>query len=90
MHRRFLYHLQGKESYLGNFAHNIGQRIVLNHAIVYNEAVHGYIPLQSNFMRTSTVVTPAVAERLLATVYSAIKIGPGKIQSRRFGTYEQL
>jgi len=31
MHRTFLYHLQ---SHLGNFAHNIGQRIVLNHAIV--------------------------------------------------------
>jgi len=47
MHRRFLYHLQGKESHLDNFAHNIGQRIVLNHAIAYNEAVrdsiHGYI-----------------------------------------------
>jgi len=36
-------------SHLGNFAHNVGQRIVLNHAIVYNEAVrggiHGYILL---------------------------------------------
>jgi len=40
-------------SHFGNFAHNIGQRIVLNHAIVYNEAVrggiHGYIFLTIEF-----------------------------------------
>jgi len=30
-------------SHLGNFAHNVGQRIVLNHAIVYNETVRGGI-----------------------------------------------
>jgi len=30
-------------SHLSNFAHNIGQRIVLNHAIVYKEAVRGDI-----------------------------------------------
>jgi len=50
MHRRFLYHLQ---SHLGNFAHNIGQRVVLNHTIVYNETVrggiHGYILLIIEF-----------------------------------------
>jgi len=49
-HRRFLYCLQ---SHLGNFAHNIGQWIVLNHAIVYNETVrggiHGYILLTIEF-----------------------------------------
>jgi len=36
-------------SHSGNFAHNIGQRIILNHANVYNEAlrggIHGYILL---------------------------------------------
>jgi len=40
-------------SHLGNFAHNIGQRIVLNHANVYNEAlrggIHGYILLTIEF-----------------------------------------
>jgi len=30
-------------SHLSNFAHNVGQRIVLNYAIVYNEAVCGGI-----------------------------------------------
>jgi len=39
MHHRFLYRLQ---SHLGNFAHNIGQRIVLNHAIVYNDSTRWY------------------------------------------------
>jgi len=36
---------QGKEwgSHLGNFAHNVGQRIVLNHAIMYNKTVRGGI-----------------------------------------------
>jgi len=51
-------------SHLGNFVYNVGQRIVLNHAIVYNEAVHsdihdtfihGTFSLHSNSMRTSTV-----------------------------------
>jgi len=40
-------------SHLGNFAHNVGQRIVLNYAIVHNEAVcggiHGYIRLTIEF-----------------------------------------
>jgi len=40
-------------SHLDNFAHNVGQRIVLNHAIMYNEAVcggiHGYILLTIEF-----------------------------------------
>jgi len=46
MHRRFLYHL-----HLGNFAHNISQRIVLNYAIMYNETVRGgiYILLTIEF-----------------------------------------
>jgi len=40
-------------SHLGNFAHNVDQRIVPNHAIVYNEAVcggiHGYVFLTIEF-----------------------------------------
>ncbi|XP_012060633.1 PREDICTED: uncharacterized protein LOC105623870 [Atta cephalotes] len=36
-------------------------------------------------------VTPAIAERLLDTMYSAIKIaGPSKFKSERFGTREQV
>jgi len=35
-------------------------------------------------------VTSVVAERLLATVYSAKDRRPSEIQSRRFGTYEQV
>jgi len=50
MHRRFLYRFQ---LHFSNFAHNVGQRIVLNHAIVYNETlrggIHGYILLTIEF-----------------------------------------
>jgi len=28
---------------LGNFAHNVGQRIILNHAIVYDETIRSDI-----------------------------------------------
>jgi len=49
-------------SHLDNFAHNVGQRIVRNHAIVYNDAVCGDIhgvhspyTFSLNSMRTSTV-----------------------------------
>jgi len=37
--------------HLGNFAHNMSQRIVLNHAVVYNEAVCGGIHIHSPYNR---------------------------------------
>jgi len=56
-HRRFLYRLQ---SHLGNFAHNIDQRIILNHAMVnimrqYTVVFMSTFSLQLNSMRMSTV-----------------------------------
>jgi len=56
-------------SHLGNFAHNVDQRIVLNHAIVYNETVrggnHGYIFLTAEFYAHSCVLDQFVLPRAI-------------------------
>ena len=47
------------EVHLGDFAHNVGQRIILNHTIVYDEIIAvvfaGTFSLHSKSNRTSTV-----------------------------------